>query len=85
MKRHVTMTLASVFILTACGEDVKTVEWWKAHDEQRAEFVKKCRNDNAKMKTANCQNATKADFHKKLIGDPDEAHSPEITSFGEDD
>lgn len=69
-----TLSLASLitatFLMTGCGEEVKTVEYYKANIEEAKATFKQCREDNKKglfgsenanepsVKLQNCKNAT---------------------------
>jgi len=47
--------------LSACGETVQTVEWYKEHEAERKEMIAKCKNDvNARDTNSNCLNAEQA-------------------------
>lgn len=44
--------------LSGCGEDAKSVSYFKEHKEERIQVIKKCIADNDKSQ--NCRNADQA-------------------------
>ena len=60
------IALAVLMTLAGCKEDqpvevVQTVDWYKAHDAERIEMVKKCKNSPGEIAgTPNCINAKSA-------------------------
>ena len=60
---------ASLIALTACQkiEETKTVEYYKAHADERKSKLAECGNNAGELsKTPNCINATKADASESL-------------------
>ncbi|APX10002.1 MULTISPECIES: EexN family lipoprotein [Vibrio] len=61
MKKHFLFTAIVTFAMTGCSEgEVKTVEYYQEHKQERAELLDKCKNDVSEEIKANCINATKA-------------------------
>jgi hypothetical protein len=53
--------------MSACGEEVKTVDWYKANPEARVKKLIECKNNPGELaKTPNCQNAYRA--HRNKVG-----------------
>ncbi|WP_163836893.1 EexN family lipoprotein [Spartinivicinus ruber] len=47
--------------LSACGETVQTLEWYKENPEARKEMIKKCNSNPTELaETPNCINAQTA-------------------------
>lgn len=54
--------LLIAFSLIGCGEEVKSVEWYKMHKKERRETLKGCHiMPGEKEKSQNCINARKAE------------------------
>lgn len=49
--------------LFACREDIKTVEYWKQHQDELKVFLKKCRNGEIDKNSQACENARSAASH----------------------
>lgn len=76
---YVSAAILSALMLSGCGEEeVKTVDWWTDHPEERQPFVEECRNDNQNELSANCQNAIEAETKSQIVGDKEEVNSPSI-------
>jgi PBP1b-binding outer membrane lipoprotein LpoB len=57
------LLFATIFILflAGCGEEVKTVQWYKEHEVERKAQLEKCKNNPGQLeKTPNCINARAA-------------------------
>lgn len=68
MKKLITFLFAAV-ILVGCGENtpVQTVDWYKAHAEEREEMIAKCKSNPGELAaSANCINAQQAQVGKDL-------------------
>ncbi|EMC9392310.1 EexN family lipoprotein [Vibrio parahaemolyticus] len=53
------LTLSAMVLLTACSEDVKTVDYYSQHLDEAKQVVTECKND-AQNSGANCENAANA-------------------------
>ena len=60
MKNFVLSIFTSAFIFGCGGEEVKTVEWYQDHEQERLTLLQQCDNDTDKAMTSNCRNAIKA-------------------------
>ena len=66
MKKLSALLFLAAIALAGCKEDqpvevVQTVDWYKAHDAERIEMVKKCKNSPGEIAgTTNCINAKSA-------------------------
>lgn len=61
-KRFLTILLATV-LLTACGEKIHDLEYYKTHEKERIARIKKCNSNPGKYKEdGNCINAHKAEL-----------------------
>lgn len=50
-----------VLALTACSEEVKTVEYYRTHKQERLDMLKKCETkEEPLMANSNCFNAKRA-------------------------
>lgn len=64
--KKLSIALAALMALAGCKEDqpvevVQTVDWYKAHDVERVEMVKKCKNSPGEIAgTPSCINAKSA-------------------------
>ena len=64
--KKLSIALVALMALAGCKEDqpvevVQTVDWYKAHDAERIEMVKKCKNSPGEIAgTPNCINAKSA-------------------------
>ena len=64
--KNLSIVLFALMALVGCKEDspvevVRTVDWYKAHDAERIEMVKKCKNSPSEIAgTPNCINAKSA-------------------------
>ncbi|MGK3330279.1 EexN family lipoprotein [Escherichia fergusonii] len=56
MKKICTL-LMSIFILSACGEDTKSSDWWLNHPKEATEKYKECKKSGED--SVNCQNVKK--------------------------
>lgn len=56
MKKICTL-LISIFILSACGEDTKSSDWWLNHPKEATEKYKECKKSGED--SVNCQNVKK--------------------------
>lgn len=64
MKTAHAIVLAAIVALAACSktEPVQTVEWYKAHTQERKAMLDRCHADPGELAlTPNCVNAGKAD------------------------
>lgn len=52
-------------MLAACQEEVKPVEWWMEHTEEREEKLEECKTDEISL---NCENASQAAFNIRATG-----------------
>ena len=52
--------ISTLFVFAGCGDELKTVEWYKAHEKERQEKIMKC-NSEFKDNT-DCNNAKKAEI-----------------------
>lgn len=66
--RNITAIILASVALTACFEDtpetgqVQTVDWYKAHDDERKVALEKCSNNPGELQEApNCINALQAE------------------------
>jgi len=68
--KKLSIALAALMALAGCKEDqpvevVQTVDWYKAHDAERIEMVKKCKNSLGEIAgTPDCINAKSAEDQK---------------------
>lgn len=61
MIKYTSLILPVVLALSGCGQqEVKTVDYYKEHQQERIELLKKCRNSISDDIKANCVNASKA-------------------------
>ena len=70
MKNLNTILFVMAMVLAGCNEEetVQTVDWYKAHDAERIEMVKKCKNSPGEIAgTPNCINAKSA-HDQKIFG-----------------
>lgn len=67
--------LLSVPLLTACGDDVKSVEYWMEHPEERKAKLQECEDGEVSI---NCENASSADFNVRATGGSKENRDSEI-------
>ena len=61
--KKLALSLVVAAVLAGCGENthVQTADWYKAHDAERIEMVKKCKNSPGEIAgTPNCINAKSA-------------------------
>ncbi|MGO3768171.1 EexN family lipoprotein [Halomonas sp. AOP1-B1-8] len=58
--------LLFVPLLAACGDDVKSVEYWMEHTEERKEKLQEC-EEKGEL-SVNCENASSADFNVRATG-----------------
>ncbi|EFB70441.1 EexN family lipoprotein [Providencia rustigianii] len=65
MKKMILIGVVSAFLLSACSEEVKSVQWWQEHAEEAQKKVDECSvNGND---SENCRNAKDGLFrHKQL-------------------
>ncbi|WP_085344651.1 EexN family lipoprotein [Vibrio sp. ArtGut-C1] len=66
MKKLSTLCFFSLILLGCSQEKTKTVEYYQKHEQERIEKVEECKNDAAKAKESNCQNAISADAKEDL-------------------
>lgn len=75
MKKLILSCLTTVFLFGCNSEEIKTVDWYKQHETERNEMIKKCKNEHSLDGTKNCTNALSAhssiSIGKKLHGDGD--------------
>lgn len=60
MKKVILSAVLAAMVLSfaGCGDDVKTVEYYKEHADERIEKIAECRNNPGGMKDdPNCKNA----------------------------
>ncbi|MDA0385586.1 EexN family lipoprotein [Vibrio owensii] len=53
------LPLSAIILLTACSEDVKTVDYYSQHLDEAKQVITECKND-AQNSGANCKNAANA-------------------------
>lgn len=54
-----------LLLLAACQEEVKPIEWWMEHSEEREEKLEECKTDEVSL---NCENARQAAFNIRATG-----------------
>lgn len=67
--KKLTLVLVVAAVLSGCDENtpVQTVDWYKAHDTERAEMIAKCKSSPGELAASpNCINAQKAQNEKDL-------------------
>ncbi len=65
---------AMVLSFTGCGEDVKTVEYYKEHPDERDAKISECLNNPGQANDdANCANAGSAKLHSGIPIEPGKA------------
>ncbi|MEO7877546.1 MAG: EexN family lipoprotein [Dokdonella sp.] len=52
--------LAAVLACSACGEEVRSAQWWMGHGPELQAKLIECKNNPASEKDDNCRNATEA-------------------------
>lgn len=52
-----------VLLLSGCGEETKSVDWWRNHPEDAMQKADECKKSGAD--TENCKNAKAALFRNK--------------------
>lgn len=52
--------LLASLLLTGCDAGAKSIEWYKAHDKERAAKYEECRNASEPRGTEDCRNAIDA-------------------------
>ena len=58
MKKTVFATLLATILLTACGEKIHDLEYYKTHEKERKAQMEKCKSNPGKYKgNGNCVNA----------------------------
>lgn len=62
-------SIGTALVLTGCGDEPhQTVDWYKAHEAERAEKLAWCNNDAARATDVDCLNAAKAKELAMLAG-----------------
>ena len=62
MKKTVFATLLATVLLTACGEKIYDLEYYKTHEKERHARIKKCAGNPGKYEgNGNCKNAYQAE------------------------
>jgi len=61
--KKILLVLPILFVLVGCNEkeDIKDVDYYRSHVQERQEKIKECRSSAEKSLTINCENALKAD------------------------
>ena len=60
--KHFLAILSTTVFLTACGEKIHDLEYYKTHEKERHARIKKCESNPGKYKgDGNCTNAYKAE------------------------
>lgn len=66
--RNIAIVVLASFVLSGCFDDtpdtgpVQTVDWYKAHDDQRKVTLERCSNNPGELQeTPNCVNALQAE------------------------
>lgn len=81
MKKTVFATLLATVLLTACGEKIYDLEYYKTHEKERKAQMEKCKSNPGKYKdNANCLNAFTAD--RKLKQEARKKEREECGWFG---
>lgn len=57
------MMLVSLLALSGCGEETKSVDWWRNHPEDALKKADECKKSGAD--TDNCKNVKAALFRNK--------------------
>lgn len=61
MKKLFLMIIPSIFFISACSEEVKSVDYYKEHTTERMKMLEKCeKKAESLMANSNCRNANKA-------------------------
>lgn len=60
MRKITLVCVAAMFLIACSSEEIKTVDWYKQHEKERNEMVKKCKNDHSLDGSVNCKNAISA-------------------------
>lgn len=60
MKKLLILPLFSLFLFGCGQEEVKSVDYYKAHPKEREALLKECKNSADKADTTNCRNASSA-------------------------
>lgn len=66
MKTKLLIGAVSIFFLSACGEEVKSRDWWEAHPEEAVKKWKECMESGEE--SVNCINVKQA---AKYINTPE--------------
>ncbi|AUU37411.1 TPA: EexN family lipoprotein [Proteus mirabilis] len=65
MKTKLLIGAVSILFLSACGEEVKSVQWWQEHADEAQKKVTECSSNG--NDSENCRNAKDGLFrHKQL-------------------
>lgn len=73
MKKVILSAVLAVMILSfaGCGDDIKTVEYYKEHIAERDAKISECMNNPGGHKgDANCVNAAQAKLHSGVAVEP---------------
>lgn len=61
MKNLFLMIISSIFLISACSEEVKSVDYYKEHTTERMKMLEECEQKaEPLMANSNCRNANKA-------------------------
>lgn len=68
--KKILVAVFSVFVITACSEEIKTIDWYLENQAERENTLKKCEVTQGSKEDQNCINARKAQYkaymNKKL-------------------
>jgi len=59
----ISLSLVAAVLLTGCDAGAKSIEWYKAHDNERNAKYEQCRNASDPRGTEDCRNAIDATVH----------------------
>lgn len=66
-----------LFLVTGCGQDVQSVDYYKAHVDERKAKIKECRNNPGELKDdPNCVNALTAQSQDSKMPDLNRVADP---------
>lgn len=57
------LSLVAAVLLTGCDAGAKSIEWYKAHDNERNAKYEQCRKASDPRGTEDCRNAIDATVH----------------------
>ena len=69
--KKIMIAVFSIFVITACSEEVKTVDWYLENKAEREARLKKCEVTQGSKQDQNCINAGRAsykEYMKKKLG-----------------